>query len=94
MGGACLHGARWVNSEEVWTVTQHTEEEAAKRWCPFSRYRSINGEGINRWASATDVQMNPLPARCIGSQCMAWRWKLDEGQPTHQTQGRCGLVGK
>ena len=75
-------------------MNSYTEDEAAKLWCPFVRYKSVRGEGINRWAGDGDEQDNPDPARCIGSRCMAWRWKLDEGKPVRDTLGRCGLVTK
>lgn len=39
-----------------------TEEEAKTRWCPFANTRIINAAS----ALASD--------RCIGAQCMAWRW--------------------
>lgn len=44
-----------------------TEDEAKTKWCPMVRYKSINGEGINRWDSFTDSL-----SRCIGSDCMMW----------------------
>lgn len=50
-----------------------TEEEAKTKWCPLARYKSVNGEGINRWVNIADTQLNPDPARCIASFCMAWR---------------------
>ena len=59
-----------------------TEQEAKERWCPFVRYTSIRGQGINRWVDDADRQVNPEPARCIASQCMAWRW----GQPSTETK--------
>jgi len=52
-----------------------TEDEAKIKWCPFARYVSHNGEGINRWVTAEDTQLSPDPAKCIGSACMAWREK-------------------
>lgn len=54
-----------------------TEEQARTKWCPHSRYNS-NGElASNRWKqSAPEDQphaLNPVPCRCIASECMAWR---------------------
>ncbi len=53
----------------------YTEDEARKKWCPHVRYSSNRGDGINRWVTAEDEQPNPEMSRCIGSECMAWRWK-------------------
>ena len=53
-----------------------TEEEAKTKWCPFARYSSKEEgwkRGINRWVG-DDSQFNPVPAQCIASECMAWRW--------------------
>ena len=49
------------------------ETEAKTKWCPFARYVSHNGEGINRWVTAEDTQLSPDPAKCLGAGCMAWR---------------------
>ena len=61
-----------------------TEEEAREKWCPFAREydieRGIAGlAGVNR--------PTEIGARCIASQCMAWRW-------TVRPYGLCGLAGK
>lgn len=40
-----------------------TEGEAKEKWCPFDHWSATQNEG------------GEAP-RCIGSQCMAWRWKL------------------
>jgi hypothetical protein len=55
-----------------------TEDEAKEKWCPFVRYKSVRGEGINRWVEE-EPQLNPDAARCIGSRCMAWRWTNQDG---------------
>lgn len=44
-----------------------TENEARKCWCPFSRV-----EGSNR--VIVDLGVHNSANRCIGSECMAWRW--------------------
>jgi hypothetical protein len=78
-----------------------TEEEAKQCWCPFVRYKSAQGEGINRWIEDYDEAIVPLPARCCASRCMAWRWHIDEhydpqsGNTTYEQSdsGYCGLAG-
>ena len=45
-----------------------TEEEAKKKWCPFTR--NGNEAGCNR---AGTITSRPFDA-CIASECMAWRW--------------------
>lgn len=54
----------------------HTEQEASTRWCPFARYAVSDQPGANRWKQSepTPHALNPVPCRCIASQCMAWRW--------------------
>lgn len=54
-----------------------TEAEARTKWCPFSRY-SVGGDTHgNRWKQSLPEDephaLNPVPCRCIGSDCMAWR---------------------
>lgn len=54
-----------------------TEEQASTKWCPHSRYNS-NGElASNRWKQSLPEDqphaLNPVPCRCIASECMAWR---------------------
>jgi hypothetical protein len=79
-----------------------TEEEAKTKWCPHVRYKSSRGEGINRWQEGMDAQYNPDHSRCIGSACMAWRWRVMPGPlevGVHATtnnpgDGYCGLAGK
>ena len=50
-----------------------TESEAQTKWCPFARivFEQFNIAG-NRLNSITSTI--PDPSRCIGSECMAWRW--------------------
>lgn len=58
----------------------HTEEEAKTKWCPFARYATSDEDGnaANRWKQSVAAEqphaLNPVPCRCIGSACMAWRW--------------------
>lgn len=74
-----------------------TEEEALARWCPntFATPAAYTPEG------------NPVreggPHLCVGSNCMAWRWKRGDevSWPTAVTsvapapprRGYCGLAG-
>jgi hypothetical protein len=65
-----------------------TEDEAKKKWCPFSRVRGEYDDGNielgswNRWdlsnakndTLAYRVGSNLEVVRCIASECMAWRW--------------------
>lgn len=52
-----------------------SEVEAAKKWCPFARI----GDADLRWISVNRIvreDLNeglPESARCVGSDCMAWR---------------------
>ncbi len=75
-----------------------TEQEAKTKWCPFVRYVVIHQEtnaAVNRWMSTSDKQLNPEPAHCIGSDCMAWRQTSEYQHPNeHIKTGYCGLAGK
>ena len=55
-----------------------TEDEAKTKWCPFARvaYDGFNG---NRFCAEEHnrIALNPASSRCIGSNCMAWRWKIE-----------------
>ena len=76
-----------------------TEEEARTKWCPFVREMSVaadKGKVMalgNRYVSETKVSKvrdrfsNPPGARCIASDCMAWRWSSND-------RGWCGLAGE
>jgi len=85
-----------------------TEDEAKTKWCPFIQI-SIEGLGSritnNRGKVIKEDGKNNL--RCIGSQCMAWRWHTrssehyrydNEGEKifawTTDDHGYCGLAGK
>lgn len=77
-----------------------TEEDARAKWCP-----------ANRWGqdplAMQPHEFNPVPCRCIASECMAWRWvgtriaffDGDNGSgcsvqtPTGKS-GYCGLAGR
>jgi len=63
------------------------ETEALKKWCPFSRTGTENGDSINRYAPGYGLAQECL---CIGSQCMAWRPSYESGNG----HGYCGLAGR
>lgn len=56
-----------------------TEEEARKSWCPYANvyvpHQQIGSSG-NR--GLNDIRQGY--ARCIASECMAWRWCYRPGQ--------------
>jgi hypothetical protein len=62
----------------------HTEEEARKRWCPFSRTVEKLSNGVtaarNRVVLVSDdsddgqsLAATLIGCKCIASECMAWR---------------------
>ncbi len=71
-------------------LNECTEEDAAKRWCPFARVSVTNSyghAGVNR---GRDPIMEE--AHCISSSCMAWRWLDNHGNAP--VLGFCGLAGQ
>lgn len=71
-----------------------TEEDARKRWCPFSSTGYV-GVSLNR-ISGVDRQDHAAAishdTRCVAAHCMAWRWhphRKNEGSRS----GFCGLAG-
>ena len=78
-----------------------TEEEAKTKWCPFARVemyvRGVVGRGCNRIVTddhdlneKIQVAINGTGGtKCIGSACMAWRWRV-----LGSDLGWCGLGGK
>ncbi len=67
-----------------------TEDEAKQRWCPHVRYPSGTNSAVNRIGVANFGVANFIEeeTKCIGSDCMAWRWQ--DGDPGG---GHCGLAG-
>ena len=78
-----------------------TEEEAKGMWCPEARIggpmnTEAEGTSYNRWPQS------PSPdAQCIGSACMAWRWRtvpdlrrVDRTLGDDYSYGYCGKAGK
>lgn len=55
-----------------------TEEEARKKWCPFSRLVVITENGqsaaMNRVVLGEGTEEQETVTPCIASDCMAWRW--------------------
>ena len=72
-----------------------SERAARQCWCPFARVlcsAQYAMAGVNRDGSGMDPH-----SRCIGSECMAWRWKEDPGPqppnaPERDDRGWCGLA--
>ena len=64
------------------------EQEARQKWCPFAANK------------LHDNRIDPDMARCIASDCMAWRqtYHVPPGDPYHDPEvdliGFCGLAGK
>lgn len=78
-----------------------TEEEAKTKWCPFARYQHNQEPASNRWNQNAPPKephaLNPIPCRCIASDCMAWRWVPRNSPmtaPSDPRRGYCGLAGK
>lgn len=78
------------------------EEQAREKWCPMARYADMSVGAANRWPQETPTPhaLNPVPCRCIASDCMMWRWELVragqsfvDGSKRGQ-RGWCGLAGK
>lgn len=75
-----------------------TEDEAKTKWCPHVRVVLVTKRGgtnhpYNRYflEDKKDPINNPVDARCIASDCMAWRWFSEDYKGTG---GYCGLAGK
>jgi len=70
----------------------HTEHEAKKKWCPFSRVALMGGTFSRAIFFSKEEASDGKPfTSCIGSDCMAWRWHFDQKPP--EGAGYCGLVG-
>ena len=75
------------------------KDDANKMWCPMVRAVD-GGVGGNadqftsaraRDPSLVDYMRNPVWSRCIGDDCMMWRFADDEAV---QSIGYCGLARK
>lgn len=77
-----------------------TEDEAKEKWCPFVRV--VIGPDNPAWQGLMLTNRGDIPADnthtlCIGSACMAWRWRHkpapeDPFAPS-DGDGYCGLAG-
>ena len=73
-----------------------TEEQAKQKWCPWARI-ARDGSGIgNRYSFDNDLATDSAFARCIASDCMAWRWTdcSSKAVAGRKVEGYCGLAGK
>lgn len=84
-----------------------TEDEARQKWCPFARVVPSDASG-KVWDGAPagwnrkGLLANPQPARCLASECTAWRWRdkaglSPSGEPNYypgEWKGFCGLAGR
>lgn len=72
-----------------------TETEAKTKWCPMARSPSY-GFVANRDSESDSMYTSFEEAsRCIGSNCMMWRWEIITGLGRLDTDtGYCGLAGK
>lgn len=89
-----------------------TEEEAKTKWCPMVRFsggelnvidRIAQQKVMNNRSKAIDIGTTVgAVSTCIGSACMAWRWRTIEitgaDMPPYKfaqsdKEGFCGLAG-
>jgi hypothetical protein len=81
-----------------------TENEAKTKWCPFARTIALmEGKSCGPANRITSVAPEPPSLaydKCLGSQCMAWRWNHgpDDPEPNkvriYIPDGYCGLADK
>ena len=85
-----------------------TEAEALTKWCPEARvslyHRATDANRMVRYGSgegSEDFQEFLAQTRCLGSGCMAWRWRTEPLNPAIQGSpallagdGYCGKAGK
>lgn len=55
-----------------------TEAEAKTKWCPLARVLSTVGNFNIR-----NDGKRPDATRCVGSECMAWRWAVLSSKHYH-----------
>lgn len=70
----------------------YTEEEAKTKWCPAIRFSGAGTATDQDWLTNRAGSYGETAFTCIGSDCMAWRWKT-YSDPTTGI-GYCGLAGK
>jgi hypothetical protein len=65
----------------------YTEDEAMTKWCHAARVGSDTG--CNRYSMDIDAAHASAFAKCIGSNCMMWRWAQKPNpnwkQPDHNS---------
>lgn len=88
-----------------------TEADAKTKWCPFVRSSVVGTNAENKLMVISNRDAAQLVEHsdkdvfthnCIGSACMAWRWKhpgFDHniiGEPITpvEAEGFCGLAGR
>lgn len=108
MGHAVDHAecGRIATGIRIWDVITELlrEEEATRKWCPFSRAVYLGGAvqdelggaplltPHNRVGGHEDGIDAVDYCRCVASDCMAWRWA--EVLTTDKAMvGFCGLIG-
>lgn len=64
-------------------MSMQTEAEAVKKTCPI----------LLTIRSVGDVSMT-APAKCVGSDCMMWRWHSFSTKPDPSRLGYCGIAEK
>ena len=71
-----------------------TEAEAKQRWCPFAMTVTRTTSANRMFGGTIDEKVEEAvreQTRCLGSECMAWRWV---GEDDDYQGGYCGLAGK
>lgn len=82
-----------------------TENEAKTKWCPMTRYRTINNDPVALQAGHNEpTGLSNLPTGggyCIGSACMMWIATDNEHKPVPMGEssksypaGDCGLKSR
>jgi hypothetical protein len=79
----------------------HTEKEANTKWCPMVRVLAVKDDKIVGHSVNAGFKLRSDPngrARCVGSECMMWRWERTDGDHIIATRGSnhgyCGLAGR
>jgi hypothetical protein len=90
------------------------ESEAKTKWCPFARVIApieipggpvllVAGNRVSMPEHLGEVvsgePLNPPTSRCLGGDCMQWRWTTSLAAPSGEgsapeIDGYCGLAGK
>ena len=77
-GHFIAQGRRWMPLERI----------ARTMWCPMVRTSVLTGAG-----AIAAVNRDIKDDRCIGSDCMMWRWERRDAH-NGNCPGYCGLAGK